>query len=113
MKCPNCSNWINTRVVDSRPGKTYNHTYRRYDCPECNQRFTTREIWIEEYERLLKEDIPLLEAVREMKVVIEFLLRVIFRTKPTLDANVIKEQVEFCEEGMKERIKKYSNFQLK
>lgn len=50
MKCPFCGN-LNTRVVDSRPGKIDLEVRRRRECPECNQRFTT-------YERV--EQVPLM-----------------------------------------------------
>ncbi|SDU31029.1 transcriptional regulator NrdR [Desulfobacula phenolica] len=50
MKCPFCGN-LNTRVVDSRPGKIDLEVRRRRECPECNQRFTT-------YERV--EQIPIM-----------------------------------------------------
>ncbi len=50
MKCPFCGN-LNTKVVDSRPGKIDLEVRRRRECPECNQRFTT-------YERV--EQVPLM-----------------------------------------------------
>lgn len=50
MKCPFCGN-LNTRVVDSRPGKIDLEVRRRRECPECSQRFTT-------YERV--EQIPIM-----------------------------------------------------
>lgn len=42
MKCPYCGN-LNTRVVDSRPGKIEFEVRRRRECQECNRRFTTYE----------------------------------------------------------------------
>lgn len=42
MKCPFCGN-LNTRVVDSRPGKIEFEVRRRRECPECSERFTTYE----------------------------------------------------------------------
>ena len=42
MKCPFCGN-MNTRVVDSRPGKIEFEVRRRRECQECTQRFTTYE----------------------------------------------------------------------
>lgn len=42
MKCPYCG-ILNTRVVDSRPGKIELEVRRRRECQECNNRFTTYE----------------------------------------------------------------------
>ncbi|WP_300461713.1 transcriptional regulator NrdR [Desulfobacula sp.] len=42
MKCPFCGN-LNTRVVDSRPGKIEFEVRRRRECQDCAQRFTTYE----------------------------------------------------------------------
>lgn len=42
MKCPFCGK-LNTRVVDSRPGKIEFEVRRRRECQECSQRFTTYE----------------------------------------------------------------------
>ena len=43
MKCPYCGK-LNTRVVDSRPGKIEFEVRRRRECHlGCNQRFTTYE----------------------------------------------------------------------
>lgn len=42
MKCPYCGK-LNTRVVDSRPGKIEFEVRRRRECQGCNQRFTTYE----------------------------------------------------------------------
>lgn len=42
MKCPFCG-IMNTRVVDSRPGKIEFEVRRRRECQECSQRFTTYE----------------------------------------------------------------------
>ena len=50
MKCPFCGK-LNTRVVDSRPGKIEFEVRRRRECQECTQRFTT-------YERV--EQIPIM-----------------------------------------------------
>lgn len=48
MKCPYCSR-MNTRVMDSRPGKNEFEIRRRRECQVCVRRFTT-------YERI--EDVP-------------------------------------------------------
>ncbi len=42
MKCPFCGK-LNTKVVDSRPGKIEFEVRRRRECLECTQRFTTYE----------------------------------------------------------------------
>ncbi len=42
MKCPFCGK-LNTRVVDSRPGKIEFEVRRRRECQECTERFTTYE----------------------------------------------------------------------
>jgi len=42
MKCPFCGK-LNTRVIDSRPGKIEFEVRRRRECQECTQRFTTYE----------------------------------------------------------------------
>jgi len=43
MKCPYCGK-LNTRVVDSRPGKIEFEVRRRRECHQgCNRRFTTYE----------------------------------------------------------------------
>ncbi len=42
MKCPFCGK-LNTRVVDSRPGKIDLEVRRRRECQGCAQRFTTYE----------------------------------------------------------------------
>jgi transcriptional repressor NrdR len=42
MKCPYCGK-LNTRVVDSRPGKIEFEVRRRRECQKCVQRFTTYE----------------------------------------------------------------------
>jgi len=42
MKCPFCGK-LNTRVIDSRPGKIEFEVRRRRECQECARRFTTYE----------------------------------------------------------------------
>ncbi len=42
MKCPYCGK-MNTRVIDSRPGKIEFEVRRRRECQECTRRFTTYE----------------------------------------------------------------------
>ena len=113
MKCPNCQNWVNVRVIDSRPNESLDKRNRRYECPDCEERFSTVEIYKKDYDVLLKEDFHLLEDVRELKVVLDFLLRSIFSVAPTLDARVIREKVSFCSKEMQTRISKYTKFHLR
>lgn len=42
MRCPFCGK-LNTRVIDSRPGKIDFEVRRRRECLECLERFTTYE----------------------------------------------------------------------
>lgn len=42
MNCPFCGH-MNTRVLDSRPGKIDFEVRRRRECQKCTQRFTTYE----------------------------------------------------------------------
>ena len=42
MNCPFCR-YADTKVVDSRLGKTGNNVRRRRECPSCERRFTTYE----------------------------------------------------------------------
>ena len=50
MKCPYC-NSKNTNVLDSRPNLSATTRYRRWICNDCDERFTTIEIYREEYLR--------------------------------------------------------------
>lgn len=42
MHCPKCRH-LDSRVVDTRPGKNNSLIRRRRECPECNYRFSTIE----------------------------------------------------------------------
>ena len=42
MRCPFC-NYVNTKVIDSRPAEEFNSIRRRRVCEECGKRFTTYE----------------------------------------------------------------------
>lgn len=42
MRCPFC-NYVNTKVIDSRPAEEFNSIRRRRACEECGKRFTTYE----------------------------------------------------------------------
>jgi transcriptional repressor NrdR len=55
MKCPYCTN-LNTRVVDSRPGKIEFEVRRRRECQICSQRFTTYERVEQTPVMLIKKD---------------------------------------------------------
>ena len=48
MKCPYC-NSKNTNVLDSRPNLSATTRYRRWICNDCGERFTSIEIYREEY----------------------------------------------------------------
>ena len=51
MKCPYC-NSRNTSVIDSRPNLTDTRRTRRCVCNKCGERFTTTEVYRDEYVRL-------------------------------------------------------------
>ena len=55
MKCPFCGK-LNTRVVDSRPGKAEFDVRRRRECRKCSKRFTTHERFIQVPVIIVKED---------------------------------------------------------
>ena len=42
MRCPFC-NYVNTKVIDSRPAEEFNSIRRLRGCEECGKRFTTYE----------------------------------------------------------------------
>lgn len=51
MRCPYC-NSRNTNVIDSRPNIAETRRTRRCICNECDERFTTIEIYRDEYLRI-------------------------------------------------------------
>jgi transcriptional repressor NrdR len=55
MKCPFCGK-LNTRVVDSRPGKAEFEVRRRRECRKCTRRFTTHERFIQIPITIVKKD---------------------------------------------------------
>ena len=110
MKCPNCDNHC-TIIKDSRPVNDDTQRNRRYECAVCDEgsnRFSTIEI----YKGVRTADSELIEENRELKVLVNFLIRSIFSVSPTLDARVIREKVAFCSKEMQNRFKKYMNLKL-
>jgi transcriptional repressor NrdR len=97
MKCPFCGN-LNTRVVDSRPGKIEFEVRRRRECQECSQRFTT-------YERV--DQLPLVivkkdgrrEDFNRGKVLIGIKKAC---EKRAISINIIEETVEAIERDLRE-----------
>lgn len=57
MKCPFCE-YLDSRVLDSRPSEDGNTIRRRRACNRCNKRFTT-------YERV--ESVPLMVIKKDMR----------------------------------------------
>ncbi|MEM0967610.1 MAG: transcriptional regulator NrdR [Verrucomicrobiota bacterium] len=55
MRCPKCSS-TETKVVDSRVGKTETSIRRRRECISCGFRFTTTEEVLRENLRVIKMD---------------------------------------------------------
>lgn len=55
MRCPKCSS-TETKVIDSRVGKSENCIRRRRECLECEYRFTTIEEVLRENLRVIKVD---------------------------------------------------------
>ena len=49
MTCPNCGD--KTIVINSRPHE--DNTYRRRECVSCGQRFSTVEIDVDMYKKLV------------------------------------------------------------
>ncbi len=97
MKCPYCTN-LNTRVVDSRPGKIEYEVRRRRECQICSQRFTT----FERVERapviIIKKDGRREEFDREK------VLRGIQKAceKRAISVNLIEDMVELIEQELRE-----------
>jgi transcriptional repressor NrdR len=97
MKCPFCG-ILNTRVLDSRPGKIDLEVRRRRECQECSQRFTT-------YERVVKlplvivkkdgrrEDFNRGKVLTGIKKACE---------KRAISINLIEETVEAIERDLRE-----------
>ncbi|NOX35244.1 MAG: transcriptional repressor NrdR [Deltaproteobacteria bacterium] len=98
MKCPFCGN-MNTRVVDSRPGKIEFEVRRRRECHECARRFTT-------YERV--EQVPVIIVKKDGRRE-EFnrdkVLTGIKKAcgKRAVSINLIEETVDNIERDLRER----------
>ena len=97
MKCPFCGK-LNTRVVDSRPGKIEFEVRRRRECQACTQRFTT-------YERV--EQVPVMivkKDSRREEFDREKILRGIQKAceKRAISVNQIEEMVDAIERDLRE-----------
>ena len=97
MKCPFCGK-LNTRVVDSRPGKIEFEVRRRRECQECSQRFTTYErvdqlplVIVKKDGR--REDFNREKVVTGIKKACE---------KRAISINLIEETVEAIERDLRE-----------
>jgi len=97
MKCPYCTN-LNTRVVDSRPGKIEYEVRRRRECQICSQRFTTFERVEQTPVIIIKKDGRREEFDREK------VLRGIQKAceKRAISVNLIEEMVELIEQELRE-----------
>ncbi len=97
MKCPYCTN-LNTRVVDSRPGKIEYEVRRRRECQICSQRFTTYERVEQAPVMIVKKD-GRREAFDRDKV-----LRGIQKAceKRAISVNLLEEIVEMIEQSLRE-----------
>ncbi len=97
MKCPYCGK-LNTRVVDSRPGKIEFEVRRRRECQACTQRFTT-------YERV--EQVPVMivkKDNRREEFDREKILKGIKKAceKRAISMNQIEEMVDSIERDLRE-----------
>ncbi|MCA1795446.1 MAG: transcriptional regulator NrdR [Desulfotignum sp.] len=97
MKCPYCG-ILNTRVVDSRPGKIELEVRRRRECQNCSQRFTT-------YERV--EQVPVMiikKDGRREEYDREKVLKGIKKAceKRAISMNLIEEMVDGIERQLRE-----------
>ncbi len=97
MKCPYCTN-LNTRVMDSRPGKIEFEVRRRRECQICSQRFTTYERVEQAPVMIIKKDSRREEFDREK------VLRGIQKAceKRAISINLIEEMVEVIEQQLRE-----------
>jgi transcriptional repressor NrdR len=97
MKCPYCTN-LNTRVVDSRPGKIEYEVRRRRECQICSQRFTTYERVEQAPVIIIKKDGRREEFYRDK------VLRGIQKAceKRAISINLIEEMVEVIEQELRE-----------
>ena len=97
MKCPFCGN-LNTRVVDSRPGKIEFEVRRRRECQDCSERFTT-------YERV--EQVPIIIVKKDNRRE-EFNREKVFTgikkacEKRAISINQIEETVEKIERDLRD-----------
>jgi transcriptional repressor NrdR len=97
MKCPYCTN-LNTRVVDSRPGKIEYEVRRRRECQICSRRFTT-------YERVEQAPVIIIKKDGRREVFDrDKVLRGISKAceKRAISINLIEEMVEVIEQELRE-----------
>ncbi len=97
MKCPFCGK-LNTRVIDSRPGKSYFQIRRRRECRHCSQRFTTHENFVQTTLIIVKKDGRREDFIREkilggIKKACE---------KRAISINLIEETVDSIERDLRE-----------
>jgi transcriptional repressor NrdR len=97
MNCPFCGK-LNTRVIDSRPGKIEFEVRRRRECQDCFRRFTTYERIEQAPVMIVKKDGRREEFNREkvlagIKKACE---------KRAISINVIEETVNVIERDLKE-----------
>jgi len=97
MKCPYCTN-LNTRVVDSRPGKIEFEVRRRRECQVCSQRFTTYERVELAPVMIIKKDGRREEFDR--KKVLKGIQKAC--EKRAISVNLIEEMVEVIEQELRE-----------
>jgi len=98
MKCPFCGK-LNTKVVDSRPGKIEFEVRRRRECLDCTQRFTTHERVEQGPLMIIKKDSRREEFNREK------ILTGIKKAceKRAISINQIEETVDMIERDLRER----------
>ena len=97
MKCPFCGK-LNTRVIDSRPGKSDFQIRRRRECRQCSQRFTTHEKFVQNPLIIVKKDGRREDFIREkilggIKKACE---------KRAISINLIEETVDSIERDLRE-----------
>lgn len=65
MNCPKCNGKSKTKDTRKKPGMIM----RRHECFECHHRFTTYEIWADDYDELKKhkQTIMFLKKIWEIR----------------------------------------------
>jgi transcriptional regulator NrdR family protein len=79
MNCPECAQ--KSAVIDT--GKKVNYVRRRRKCKACGHRWTTREITVEEFDRLCggpkTQREEMLRQMKQLSVIIEPFARMLER----------------------------------